>query len=320
MPRDHARIHTDIWGDDEWRDLSPQAQHLYFVLYTGPPSFCGGGDWQPRKLAARARGWVADDVDEAASELQDGLFLLLDLDTDEYLLRSWIKHDGLYRVQNMAVSMANSRAALASRKLRGVVVFEVLKLRETEPKLDSWNKDAVSKMLGQTAVDPSSQQWPSPWVSPSVSPKASPCDSGKVTGQPSPSPSGRATPSPAPAPNSSSLSEEPRKRGVRLEPEWMPSQLAIDEIRAECPHVDFEAEHRKFVDYWTDKTGKDATKVSWEGTWRNWMRRASEQQPSARVMPTNGHAPPTAFQRKTAHNAAVFNALGDQPNRPELLQ
>lgn len=74
----------------------------------------------------------------------------------------------------------------------------------------------------------------------------------------------------------------PRKRGTRLEPNWIPSEEAIAAMKTECPHVNLEAEHRKFVDYWTDKTGKDATKISWDGTWRNWMRRAESQTPQGR--------------------------------------
>jgi hypothetical protein len=80
----------------------------------------------------------------------------------------------------------------------------------------------------------------------------------------------------------------PRKRGTRLTPNWMPSQAVRDAMKAECPTVDFHAEHRKFIDYWTDKTGKDATKVSWDGTWRNWIRRAAEQTPSRQTANTNG--------------------------------
>jgi len=274
MPRDHTRIHTDIWGDDDWLDLSPEAQHLYFVLYTGPPSFCGAGDWQPKKIAARAKGWTPELVTRAAAELQEGLFLLLDLDTDEYLLRSWVKHDGLYRVQNMAVSVANARAALASRKLRGVVVFEVSKLQVSEPLLESWKKDAVAKMLTQKAVDPAEQEWPSPWVSPRASSKASPCDSSSPTEEPSPSPSGRATPSPTPAINSNSSSEGPRKRGHRLSEDWMPSEEVIQQMSSERPDVDLRMEHRKFIDYWKAKTGKDATKLDWDATFRNWIRNA----------------------------------------------
>lgn len=278
MPRDHTRIRTDIWGDDDWLDLSPQAQHLYLVLATQPTlSFCGSGDWQPKRIAARASGWTAQQVIDAADELQNGLFLLLDLDTDEFLIRSWIKHDTLYRVQNMAVSMANARAAMASRTLRGVVVHEVSKLVAAEPNLESWKKDPVVKMLSQKAVDPSTVEWSSPKVRGSVSPSASPSGSPKDVGVPSPSDSSRATPSPSPATNSNSSTEGPRKRGSRLQPEWMPPQNVIAEMRSECPSVDLKIEHRKFVDYWTDKTGKDATKLDWVGTWRNWIRRAAER-------------------------------------------
>lgn len=105
-----------------------------------------------------------------------------------------------------------------------------------------------------------------------------------------------------------------RKRGTRLLSTWMPSQAAIDAIKLECPNVDLKAEHRKFIDYWTDQTGAKAVKQSWEGTWRNWIRRAGENQPRSPAAGSNV----SAFQRKTATNAAVFDLLADdQP--PELL-
>lgn len=105
-----------------------------------------------------------------------------------------------------------------------------------------------------------------------------------------------------------------RKRGTRLPENWMPPQAAIDAIKLECPNVDLKAEHRKFVDYWTDQTGAKAVKQSWEGTWRNWIRRAAENQPRAPAAASNV----SAFQRKTANNAAVFDLLADnQP--PELM-
>lgn len=287
MPRDHTRINVDLWGDDDWLDLSPGAQHLYFVLYTTPPSFCGSGDWQPKKIAARARGWTANSVVESAAELQDGMFLLLDLDTDEYLIRSWIKHDTLYRVQNMAVSMANARATLASRKLRGVVVFEVSKLRESEPKLDSWTRDAVVKMLSQKAIDPDSQQWPSPSISPRARGKVTPSDSSKVTKEASPSDSGRATPSPAPTPNSNSKTTVAAEaaRGTRIGKDWIPSKATVDQMREQFPHLDLKAINTEFVDYWVGIPGARGRKSDWDATWRNRVREvAGRQQPQR----TNG--------------------------------
>ena len=41
-------------------------------------------------------------------------------------------------------------------------------------------------------------------------------------------------------------------------------------------------EGRKFCDYWHDKSGRDATKLDWEATWRNWCR-------NTRQSPTNGY-------------------------------
>lgn len=71
----------------------------------------------------------------------------------------------------------------------------------------------------------------------------------------------------------------PRKRGTRLDPDWMPEQSTVDAIKAEtnATREELAFQHRKFVDYWTDKTGRDATKLAWDGTWRNWMRNAHQR-------------------------------------------
>lgn len=85
----------------------------------------------------------------------------------------------------------------------------------------------------------------------------------------------------------------PRKRGARLDPNWQPSPETISAMRTELgATINLSAEHRRFVDYWTDKTGKDATKISWEGTWRNWMRRAADQADvqRSRTTPSTGQS------------------------------
>lgn len=37
----------------------------------------------------------------------------------------------------------------------------------------------------------------------------------------------------------------------------------------------------KFRDYWTAKAGKDAAKLDWLATWRNWCRNAAARRPAA---------------------------------------
>ena len=65
-------------------------------------------------------------------------------------------------------------------------------------------------------------------------------------------------------------------KGTRLPDDWTPPAEVIEQMRAECPGVDLEAEHRRFVDYWLGVPGAKGRKVRWDTTWRNWIRRANE--------------------------------------------
>jgi hypothetical protein len=67
----------------------------------------------------------------------------------------------------------------------------------------------------------------------------------------------------------------------------MPSSELIAQMRAECPTIDLQAEHRKFVDYWI-AASRGGTKLDWSATWRNWIRNAK---------PTNGHQQPAESDR-----------------------
>lgn len=94
----------------------------------------------------------------------------------------------------------------------------------------------------------------------------------------------------------------PRKRGTRLPDNWIPSEFTIAAMRSECPTVDHKAEHRKFLDYWTAKSGKDATKLDWDATWRNWIRRAAENPRT-----TNGHKIPASDAAVAAVEALMHS-------------
>jgi hypothetical protein len=56
--------------------------------------------------------------------------------------------------------------------------------------------------------------------------------------------------------------------------------------RREVPLVEVDKATRTFVDYWRAKSGKDATKVDWVATWRNWLRRDGDSKPGAKPAAT----------------------------------
>ena len=139
MARDHGRIRIDIWADEDWRDLPSPAQWLYMHLLTSPSlNFCGVTDWRPSRIAAMAAELAADDVEYAAAWLEAGEFLIVDRNTEEALIRSWVKHDGLVSSPNMTKAMAKAHAGIGSSILRAVVVDQLERLRQAQPGLSGW--------------------------------------------------------------------------------------------------------------------------------------------------------------------------------------
>jgi hypothetical protein len=101
-------------------------------------------------------------------------------------------------------------------------------------------------------------------------------------------------------------SSSPRKRGTRIPDSFIASPEMVSWARERTPHVDGKRETEKFINYWSAKSGKDAVKVDWEATWRNWMLNAAERA-SPRASP-NGEMHPT--------DAAVLRLLNpDVPLR-----
>lgn len=66
-------------------------------------------------------------------------------------------------------------------------------------------------------------------------------------------------------------------RATRLPSDWLLPMSWGQWAVAEFPHLTAEfirQEAGKFRDYWCSKP-KDATKLDWEATWRNWIRKAA---------------------------------------------
>jgi hypothetical protein len=65
-------------------------------------------------------------------------------------------------------------------------------------------------------------------------------------------------------------------RATRLPRNWEPSRDLIRWAATTVPDVNAAWETDKFRDYWHAKSGQGATKTDWDATWKNWMRKASE--------------------------------------------
>lgn len=72
------------------------------------------------------------------------------------------------------------------------------------------------------------------------------------------------------------------KTGKRLSEDWfLPAEWGEWALRYGWARKEIEEAAECFRDYWIAKSGKDATKIDWFATWRNWIRNSRK---SGRVM------------------------------------
>src|SRR5690606_26079379 len=92
-----------------------------------------------------------------------------------------------------------------------------------------------------------------------------------------------ATPTEEASPSSAdAAAPTPPKKGRRIPDGWTPSRTDANEKAEGGADPDrLRLELDKFHDYWSAKTGQQATKLDWDATWRNWLRNARDLQGSA---------------------------------------
>ncbi|HEY3559634.1 MAG TPA: hypothetical protein VGL05_19330 [Kribbella sp.] len=185
MARDHARIMVSIWGDDDFKALRAPQQHAFFVLLSQPRlSYCGVVDYLPGRFAALSKGMTAASVETTVEGLEKASYVVVDADTQELLVRSFVRHDGLLQSPNVTKAMAKDYGQIISPRIRAAVLAELQRARRDEPDLAGWKaiKDKFP-MLWEAITNPA----PDPYENPSRNPYANPSEEG--SGNPSENPS-----------------------------------------------------------------------------------------------------------------------------------
>src|SRR5690349_2529422 len=122
MARDHARFYVSIWGDPDFRALTCAAQRMYFVLTSQPRlTYCGVLDYLPGRFAKLAADEDEGSVEHAVKLLEADSFVVVDRETSELIVRSFVRHDGLLASPNMVVRMVKDRETIISDYLRSVL-------------------------------------------------------------------------------------------------------------------------------------------------------------------------------------------------------
>lgn len=184
MARDHARIKVNIWGDEDFKELRAPQQHAYFMLITQARlSYCGVLDYIPSRLARLAKGLTEAAVETMIEGLEKARYVVLDRDTQELLVRSYVRHDGLLESPNVCKAMAKDYGEVISPRIRAAVLVELQRAHRDDPSMSGWKGikekfPALWEAITKPVQDPYENPSPNPYGKGSANPSENPLDEG----------------------------------------------------------------------------------------------------------------------------------------------
>ena len=96
MARDHGRVLVQIWSDPEWIQLTEAAQRAYILALSQPDlSYAGVLATRYKRWSGFAANSSVTKIRRAVRELEDAGFVMVDDDTEEMWIRTFVKHDGI---------------------------------------------------------------------------------------------------------------------------------------------------------------------------------------------------------------------------------
>ncbi|MGQ4340350.1 hypothetical protein ACN6LF_005219 [[Kitasatospora] papulosa] len=253
MARGHGRILTSIWEDTDFLALDEPEQRLYLFLISQPNlNHAGLLDLTLRRWSRKARGLTVADLEKRIGILEGARFIVVDDDTEELLIRSFVRNDGVWKQPKVMGAMVSGALEISSWRLRSALLAEVDRIPldelSDEPGARGISiRQQVSehiadlrKAFGNPPPDPNGRGSVTPSDTPSGTPSDTPAEGGPEASTRGRAPTSRAhSPAPAPAPATNPVEDvwagEPLETEPTEEPEASdaaePAGATITQIR-----------------------------------------------------------------------------------------
>lgn len=191
MARNHARILTSIWTDEDFLDMSAGAQRMFMLLMSQQNlSHAGLLPLTVKRWANKAKNTTPEQVEAWLAELVQRRYVVIDEATEELLIRSLMRRDDVWKHWKVMTAAANDVVAIASARLRAVCAAEVARmlaipgvpeaskpllerLQDALPKPTDTQPEPEPPRKGQGVVTEVSTGSPAPAPSPTSAPATS---------------------------------------------------------------------------------------------------------------------------------------------------
>lgn len=325
MSRSYGQISCSIWDDDDdFAELSVGAQRTYVMLTTQKDlSACGTLALTVKRWAGRIRAQERHLLPEWLTELAAARFVGMDENTEELLIRTFVKWDRGYTNTKRLMAIHGASKALRSPILRGILAAEFVKLGLTPqfPTPDPVCPDEypIEALSDRASDDPSDTRRVVVTYLSSDSTTHEP-----KTGNQEPGSTDSGKPDPPAA-----KSKPPR---TRIPENFEVTPDMIRWARDRCPNITqpfLDLSTNRFIDHFENAT-RNAMKVNWLRTWQNWVETDYQRNPPGPTWSgaaTNGHRRSTTddavnqtleMARRYAEEDAA--AAANQPTRLGIVR
>ena len=131
MERGHGRILTSIWEDADFLALGEREQRLYLFLISQPNlNHAGLLDLTLRRWSRKARGLTSAELEKLLQALEETRFVVMDEDTEELLIRSFIRNDGVWRMPKVMGAAVSGALEISSKHLQRALLDEMDRIAE----------------------------------------------------------------------------------------------------------------------------------------------------------------------------------------------
>ena len=171
MARKHARILVSIWEDPDFIALPSLHQVVYFaVLSSRDLSWCGVNPYLPQRFKTISSDMTERRFVGAVESLDEARFLVLDRDTAEVAARTFVRHDDILYVPNVAKAMGRALGLVRSERIRESVICELSRVHCERPDARGWGSfgAAYPELFAEVCGIPSAKGSRNPSANPST--------------------------------------------------------------------------------------------------------------------------------------------------------
>lgn len=293
---EYGKLYKAAWGDPDYRALTEGEQALYQKLLSQPDmSMAGVLTYAPARWARQTADLTVADVEARFTSLSAKRFVVRDPDTDEVLVRSYIRNDGGWRSPKTMIGIGNSVRRVLSTPLRAAISHELLRIDTSDlsenvsERTGKSTRQVVDQVVSELVreVPPRKPEYPIDRVSTSSLTATAPANATApaiaTANAPLPTEEGARSESSGQvalavaSPDGAALKT---KRGSRLPDGWTPARSEAN-LRVESGHGSewLTDQLGRFRDHWAAQPGAKGVKADWDATWRNWIKRAADYAP-----------------------------------------